>query len=314
MSLQNAILAKALQLKQLEKQKNEYSYEARLIEARQNEPLLCEIEKQLNDIGLKTVSAAIKGETESLNELKKESERLIGIKNGLLKKAGATPPLPCCPACGDEFYIDGKLCGCVTALAKQLQIEALSEQTPIKNCTFQSFKLSYYPDDTQNKMSALLSFTKDYAESFTTKSQSLLFMGKSGLGKTHISLSIADVVIKKGYNVQYHSAQNLFSAIEKEHFSYGSEQPSLDSALGCDLLILDDLGAEFSTSFTNAALYNIVNTRILSGKPTLINTNLEFMELESRYTARITSRFLGEYIAKKFVGNDIRQLKALEKM
>ena len=68
------------------------------------------------------------------------------------------------------------------------------------------------------------------------------------------------------------------------------------------------------TSFTKSALYNLVNTRLLSGKPTIINTNLTMKEIETRYTARISSRLIGSYDAYKFIGGDIRQQKAVERM
>ena len=76
--------------------------------------------------------------------------------------------------------------------------------------------------------------------------------------------------------------------------------------LSCDLLILDDLGAEFSTSFTVAALYNIINSRINAGLPVIISTNLTPTELEAKYTQRITSRIIGCYTSLIFCGRDIR--------
>ena len=77
----------------------------------------------------------------------------------------------------------------------------------------------------------------------------------------------------------------------------------------CDLLILDDLGAEFSTSYTVSEIYNILNTRLNEGKPVIINTNYEFEEIEQKYTPRIASRIIGTYVPIEFCGEDIRQLK-----
>ena len=136
-------------------------------------------------------------------------------------------------------------------------------------------------------------------------------MGDAGLGKTHLSLAIVSAVSAKGFGVVYGSAQNLFSAAEKEHFSYGGETDAIDSLLNCDLLVIDDLGTEFYSPYTASLFYNIINSRLLSRRPTVINTNLSFDELEKRYSARITSRFIGSYDMKKFIGNDIRQIKAM---
>jgi DNA replication protein DnaC len=134
--------------------------------------------------------------------------------------------------------------------------------------------------------------------------------GETGLGKTHLSLAIAGEVIEKGYTVLYNSAQNIFNELQKERFGKGDSDGRFEPmVLECDLLVIDDLGAEFSTQFTNAALYNIVNTRINASLPTIISTNLSLKELEERYTRRISSRLIGEYNTLYFIGGDVRQKK-----
>ena len=77
----------------------------------------------------------------------------------------------------------------------------------------------------------------------------------------------------------------------------------------CDLLILDDLGAEFSTNFSVSVIYNIINSRLVEGKPTIISSNLTAKELEARYSPRVVSRIMGGYYTIPFLGNDIRILK-----
>ena len=139
----------------------------------------------------------------------------------------------------------------------------------------------------------------------------LLFFGETGLGKTHLSLSIAGEVINAGYSVIYNSAQNIFNELQKERFGKGDADGRFEPmVLECDLLVIDDLGAEFSTQFTNAALYNIINTRINSGLPTIISTNLNIKDLEERYTRRVSSRLIGEYAVVNFIGEDVRQLRS----
>ena len=74
----------------------------------------------------------------------------------------------------------------------------------------------------------------------------------------------------------------------------------------CDLLILDDLGVEFSTPFTVAALHDMIDTRLRSKKPTIISTNLNATEIEKRYTERLSSRIFGSFQRCQFVGKDVR--------
>ena len=73
-----------------------------------------------------------------------------------------------------------------------------------------------------------------------------------------------------------------------------------------DLLILDDLGTEVNTSFVLSALYQLLNTRLMEGKKTIINTNLTPEELKKRYGASVASRLEGEYKVLPFFGQDIR--------
>ena len=124
------------------------------------------------------------------------------------------------------------------------------------------------------------------------------------------ALAIAGQVINKGYGVIYGSAQNLLAKLEKEKFSFDDteDQPQsyLSLVLECDLLILDDLGTEFLSQFVTAMLYNIINTRLLEGRPTIISTNLSFQEISKRYTDRLTSRLFGGYMHFEFLGRDIR--------
>ncbi|MGN0594083.1 MAG: ATP-binding protein, partial [Hominimerdicola sp.] len=156
----------------------------------------------------------------------------------------------------------------------------------------------------------ILSYCKEYADGFNENSKSLFMKGNTGLGKTHLSLSIANEVIKKGYGVIYVSAPSLVTQLEKEHFSYNKEDAKTEDALlDCDLLIIDDLGTEFTTPFSTSAIYNIFNSRLLADKPIIFNTNLSLQELEKLYSQRFVSRIIGEAVRLDFFGKDIRILK-----
>ena len=100
--------------------------------------------------------------------------------------------------------------------------------------------------------------------------------------------------------------------VEKEKF-HSENSGAYEQMQTCDLLVIDDLGTEMVTTFTKSALYNLINTRLLNKKPTIINTNLSMKEIEEIYSPRITSRLVGNYNANKFVGFDIRQQKILGK-
>lgn len=79
--------------------------------------------------------------------------------------------------------------------------------------------------------------------------------------------------------------------------------------LSCDLLILDDLGAEFATAYSQSVLYQVINDRMTEGRATIISTNLDLPALSKAYNERILSRLIGGYTMLGFVGRDIRQQK-----
>ena len=133
--------------------------------------------------------------------------------------------------------------------------------------------------------------------------------GQTGLGKTHLSLAIADSVLRKGYSVIYDSAINILRSIEKEHFSYEHSSEMVDLVMNTDLLILDDIGTEYESPFYTATVYNIINTRLNCGKPSIISTNLDFNGIARRYDKRVMSRIVSMYSCLEFKGEDVRLQK-----
>lgn len=282
------------------------------------EPRLAEIDRSLSAIGASLAIAALSGV--DVTDLKKQSETLSREKRVLLDKFGVQDIKYDCPLCSDTGYVGGKICDCVKHLVSAFIAEEMSEEMPLGTSRFDNFDLKYYPDkDTKEGnprriMTAILKVCREYALKFDPKtSGNLLFMGGAGLGKTHLTLAIAGEVIERGFIPVYGAAENLFSQIEKEKFT-GENRGAYDAMIKSDLLVIDDLGAEMATSFSKSALYNLVNTRLLANRPMIINTNLTMKEIETRYTPRISSRLIGSFDAYKFIGPDIRQQKAVEKM
>lgn len=220
-----------------------------------------------------------------------------------------------CPKCQDKGSVGGYACECYKLLLRSIEYEKLCSKLPVNKCSFENFRLDYYPDGAgispRRRMESVLGYCKAYADDFSRTSPSLLLYGKTGLGKTHLSLAIAGKAVEAGYGVIYMTAQNLFNRLEREKFGRGDGENTEQSILDCDLLIIDDLGSEFSTQLTVSALYNIVNCRGLEEKPTIISTNLVPDELKDTYSDRIASRILSSYTILQFDGADIRQLKTI---
>lgn len=222
-----------------------------------------------------------------------------------------------CERCKDTGYVDGRMCQCMKNLQRQLAYDRLNMDVPLENSTFENFSLEYYKEDDKayHQMEKVFRACKSYGEKFRADSPSMLFKGGTGLGKTHLSLAIAQKAIEKGFGVIYGSAQTFAVALEKERFDRDLPEDGTTDAqlIQCDLLILDDLGTEFPSAYVNAALYNVINARMMANKPTIISTNLSLKELEDRYSQRFASRVTGYYGKLEFLGRDVRVQKRLRK-
>ena len=73
--------------------------------------------------------------------------------------------------------------------------------------------------------------------------------------------------------------------------------------------MLGDLGSELTTPFTQADLYEVGHTRLVSDRRTVISSNRTPEDVVRRYTPQISSRLLGEFYILHFFGDDIRLLK-----
>lgn len=287
------------------------------------------LEKQLNSTLTKLTKVMLNGGIDlknALEELKKENLSTQEKLRAIYAKAGIVEndlePKFNCNKCSDKGNIDGKMCNCYKKLVKEIACNNLNKLSPFMLSTFDTFSLRYYSDtlaenetlSERERMKRYFEFCKDYAKNFNEHSRNILMKGNTGLGKTHLSLAIAREVIENGFGVIYCSTPEILSKLEKEHFGKNySDEDSEETLKSCDLLILDDLGSEFHTSFTKNVIYNIINFRLAHLKPTIISTNLEFNELENAYSKRLISRLMGEYVIMNFVGTDIRQAKRLEK-
>lgn len=220
---------------------------------------------------------------------------------------------PYCAICDDTGNVGVQTCVCLDELYKAEQTKALSNLLSLgDDASFEAFRLDYYDDDARPQMNIVYNVCNQYAQTFGKESDNLFLTGAPGLGKTFLSACIARVVSQRGYSVVYDNFSSIFAKLEDEKFRRSESETTLEDARRlreCDLLIADDLGTEMLTTFTSSALYELINTRLVRGKKTIISSNLSPEELHRRYSPQIASRLAGEYFALKFVGSDIRLKK-----
>lgn len=302
----------------------ESQYNRQLAIAYEQQPRLRQIDLQLRrTMTLAAQAAFIKGgdagaameQVRAANLcLQQERRQLLeeGFGPGFLEEG------PVCAHCGGSGYIGTEMCACLKELCRQEQKQELLLLTTGAE-RFENFRLDYYPEQVEpaygvsprKLMERNLAICRRYAEGFRKGAGNLLFVGGTGLGKTFLSACIANEVADKGYSVAYETASHLFEKLTKNQFD-GDDATRAEAArfAGCDLLILDDLGTELTTSVVIAALYGLVNDRLLADKSTLISTNLNIDEIARRYSPQIASRLQGSYKGLTFIGADIRVMKS----
>ena len=285
--------------------------EARLFEVGTRSEKIRVIDAELKNTGLLLFKTACQGgdttpiKDRNLALQRERAEELVRL--GL--PTDYTEPSYTCKICSDTGYADNRTCTCMRELLITENIKSSGMGSLIERQSFDNFNLSRYEGEERRRMEYNLNAARDFAETFMQKPKTLLFMGKTGTGKTHISTAIAKCAIEKYHEVLYDSTQNVVSAFETDKFKsgYGPFEPKGDKYLECDLLILDDLGAEFASQFTVSCIYNLINTRQNKGLSTIISTNLSYEELKSRYEDRIFSRLVGtDSQVLLFLGSDGR--------
>lgn len=286
-------------------------------------PRIAEIDGRLRGIMTELVGLALGSTARSAEDMAAESLRLQDERRALLRQHGwpenYLDELYDCPLCADQGHNDdGSPCDCLTALYKKEQTLELSPLLRNEKECFENFRLSYYDaegdDSPRKRMDRIFRICRSYAENFTPGAGNLLFTGAPGLGKTFLSAAIARVVAEGGHSVAYDTVSAMLSAFEREKFSRSEEEQAeaasrVRQLMGCDLLILDDLGTEMLTAFTQSALYALLDGRIRAGKSTIISSNLDRTAITERYGPQLSSRLVGEYQWLTFMGRDIRQIR-----
>ena len=326
MSLDGKLLAQAKAALEEKRRRNDEFYERRLETVHARAPRVRAIDAEIRTTMSDLVRAALTpGSSGTIEEIRLRNIELQELRREELLRAGFSEDYLddgyMCPSCRDTGYQDIRLCSCLMELYKEKLRASLSNLFKLGDETFDSFDLSYYDDaptadagiSPRRSMEIIYETCVEYARKFGKKSMNLFFNGSPGLGKTFLSACIARVVADNGFSVVYDTVSSVFSKFEEAKFSRSDDmeetRSEIERYLGCDLLILDDLGTEMTTAFTVSALYDIINTRLITGRKTIISSNLTPHDLRRRYSEPIISRIEGEYQLLTFRGEDIRKKK-----
>lgn len=287
-------------------------------------PRVKEIDEEFMLLGINISKQILSGNDDNdslLSELHEKNDSLINEKYSLMKQYDYSEnyltDIYKCPICKDSGFVNNERCNCL----KQRLINKYYELSNLSNIlqeeNFDTFDLNFYTEeiDPKSGISPRANMRKIYlnclsfATNFDNEFNNLLLYGSTALGKTFLCNCIAKELLDNGKNVIYLTSSQLFRLVEELRFNRDEDdEPDdyMEMVYSSDLLIIDDLGTEISTVVTTAELFNIINTRFLQRKSTIISTNLSPGDFEKQYSDRITSRLLGNYTMLKFVGDDIR--------
>ncbi len=331
MAFEPGVVRQASMRLQRRKAEREWRRERLEQELYQREPELRRLDREIRGTmaelaGLLASGKPLEAGGPEIAAVREKNLALQTRRGELLRALGCEPSqledTPACPLCGDAGWVDGRMCRCLQELCAQEQIKRL---TSLMNLTeeqsFDKLRLDVYSDQPwqgqerspREQMKRVVLVCEGFARQFPHYPlKNLLLSGGTGLGKTFLSGCIAREVSRRGCSVVYETAINLFSAFEIRRFTRDGEeerQAREDTRryLRCDLLILDDLGSEMTSPLSQAALYEVVNSRLQADRRTIISTNLSLEQIAQRYTPQITSRIGGLFQELTFYGQDIRR-------
>jgi DNA replication protein DnaC len=299
----------------------------RQIEIYHKIPRIKEIDEEISKIGFDIASSIFKGidvesyiaeQKKKITDLKIEKSELLTAYNYPIDYLEIKYR---CKKCKDTGYVGNVRCSCF----KQKLIDKYYQQSNLKDVlreeNFDTFDISLYSDEKypnkplspQKNMQEILMYSINYAKNFDKIYENLFFYGSSGLGKTFLCNCIAKDLLDSGKVVIYQTSSNIIEILRKLKFDEEAPKDQIEELTNCDLLIIDDLGTEPNTTFSQSELFNIINARILGKKKMIISTNLSIEDLTKNYAERITSRILGSFTMFNFYGDDIRIKKNILK-
>ena len=327
MGYEASVLSRATRRLEEERRRREEAIARRKEEIYAQLPRLREIDRELKGTVYQIIASSLREGRDpapSIQVIKDHNLSLQAERTHLLLQNGwgadALDELPACPKCNDTGWVGARMCTCLKKLCGEEQIKELSKLLDLGEQSFETFSMDYYSPlawpgeeiSPRENMEFIFDMCSNYARKFGRfRLRNLFLSGPPGLGKTFLSACIARTVSENGFSVVYDTAVNVFARFEEQKFArdrLDAEEARDETRryLGCDLLILDDLGSELTTPFVQSALYTLVNARLMANKQTVISSNLTMAQVRQRYTPQIASRLEGEYRVLPFYGEDIR--------
>lgn len=213
------------------------------------------------------------------------------------------PGDPNCPICGGIGYLRhdlpidhpdfGKMIPCSCRVEELNQsarkrLYSMSSLDALKNLRFDNFEKRGHiglgklqADSLENAFNQAVNFAE-------SRQGWLLFLGRYGCGKTHLSAAIANYAIEEGVSTLFLTVPDLLDWLR---YAYTNSEISFEERFEeireIPLLILDDFGTQNATAWAQEKIYQIINHRYVNQLPTVVTSNFLFNDFEGRIRSRL---------------------------
>lgn len=180
-----------------------------------------------------------------------------------------------CSICKDLTFIlkdnEATPCECRALREAERILENSGISEEFRRRQFENFDYSKNKD-VLNAYVMAKSYAKNFDEVSSTSSHSIIFMGRSGVGKTHLSLGIANYLMNNGVGVLYMSYRECITRIKQSIMDSENYNRVMSRYKNAKVLLIDDLFKGSITPSDINIMFEIVNYRYLNKKPMIIST------------------------------------------
>lgn len=225
-------------------------------------------------------------------------ERKCPYCNKVLKPKGILNPLDQ----SIHIFLQNEKCNCSKALEEQKKLEAEKEKQLIKdfekyrkeefnkkikqyygtNFITEQFERQTLENFIVNETNKNMKYVAQrFIQGFTNAKTGIIFVGKNGIGKTHIAIAMANELRKQKIPIIFGILTDLVEKYSKSYQEH-TEIELTKLYTKVDLLMIDDLGVETINDWMLSKLFVIVNERMKNELPIIITTNYELDQLKQR--------------------------------